>query len=129
PDDFELAKELVAQVQAGKINLKPKQNSGWYDYQTWSLEPLILPDTTPEAKHLEFGEEYRGLLVELFKGVLALTRETHIKQLENPPEASAAPPPKEKIKLFIAPEVSVEPLATAYLRRAIAYQFVRQVLV
>jgi hypothetical protein len=129
PDDFSLADELVAQVKAGKIDLTPSTNSGWYDYQTWSLESLVLPERTPEAERLEFGEEYRKLLVELFKGVLALTRETHVKQLEFPPAAAAAElPEKEKPKLFIGPEVSVEPLATAYLRRALAYRFVRNVI-
>ena len=38
----------------------------------------------PEAQRLKLDESYRKELVGLFKALLALTRETHIKQLEVP---------------------------------------------
>lgn len=61
----------------------------------------------------------------MFKALLALTRETHIKQLEIPMVGAAMPrhPP-----IRISPDLSVEPLPTYYLRRARSYQFVREVL-
>ncbi|HEV3006579.1 MAG TPA: hypothetical protein VGX78_19065, partial [Pirellulales bacterium] len=129
PESFSLADELVAGVRSGEIDLTPRPDSGWYDYQTWALEPMALPERMPEAEHLQLGDEYRKQLLELFKGVLALTRETHVKQLEVPRAAAEAPPPKERVKIDIAPELCAEPLASFYLRRAVAYRFIRQVLV
>jgi hypothetical protein len=120
--------ELIARIRAGDIDLSPKDESGWYDYQTWALEPLVNPDKTPESVHLKFEETYRKQLVELFKGVLALTRETHIKQADNPAPAAEAAVPEPRPEFYVGPELSVEPLATVYLRRAMAYRFIRGVL-
>ena len=76
----------------------------------------------PEARHLEFSEEYKKELVGLLKALMALTRETHIKQLEIPIAGAARP------RVEIRPEVSLEPLASYYLRRAESYRFVHRVL-
>ena len=48
-----------------------------------ALEPLVIPDQMPEAKHLRMDDSYKKELAKLFKALLALTRETHIKQLES----------------------------------------------
>ena len=68
-------------MRSGEVNLEPTGESGWYDHQTWSLEPLVVPDRTPEAARLELGKRYRKHLEDLFRGALALARETHVKQL------------------------------------------------
>jgi hypothetical protein len=128
PAGFNLAEELMSQIRAGKIQLEPRNESGWYDYQTWSLEPMAIPEKMPESKHLQFSDSYRKQLRELFKGILALTRETHIKQLEIPAPAAAVRPNEERKVVTIYPELSAEPLATHYLRRAIGYRFVHGVL-
>ncbi len=131
PDSFNLAEKLIEEIKAGRINLTPRKNSGWYDYQTYSLESLILPEKSPEGKKLEFTESYVKELEELFKSLLALTRETHIKQLEIPRMAGAArrkEPDEPKIRIDIYPELSLEPLATYYLRRARSYNFIHSVL-
>lgn len=130
PDGFNLADELVARVSSGDIKLAPRADSGWYDYQTWSLEPLLLPDSCPEASRLALSPTYRDHLRELFKGMLALTRETHIKQLETPGVASAPEPfePEFRPEFRIFPELTVEPLAEMYRRRAASYRFIRGVL-
>jgi hypothetical protein len=120
--------ELVARIRAGGIDLSPTGKSGWYDYQTWALEPLVTPEKTPEAVHLKLEETYRKQLIELFKGVLALTRETHIKQLSPPAPAPAAEGREERLSFYVTPELSVEPLATVYLRRSMSYRFIRGVL-
>src|SRR5262249_2782630 len=62
----------------------------------------------------------------LVKGILALTRETHVKQLELP-APTARPRPKVVI-IDVKPDLSAEPLATYYARRAASYRFVRSVL-
>ncbi|MGO8790608.1 MAG: hypothetical protein ACLQVL_24935 [Terriglobia bacterium] len=126
PEGFNLADEMVKRLRAGQLDLKPKPNSGWYDYQTFALEPLAVPERMPEAQRLQFDESYRRELVGLFKALLALTRETHVKQLEMPTLGSAAP--SRIVRLQITPDLTVEPLATYYLRRARSYRFVRGVL-
>jgi hypothetical protein len=130
PDDFDLMKTLVAEIKAGKIDLTPTPDSGWYDHQTWALQPLLVPEKMPEASHLSVGDEYRKHLEELFKGTLALTRETHVKQLDFPAPAAEAPPPivEKKPELFIAPDLVIEPLPQVYVRRAQSYLFVREVI-
>lgn len=124
PEGFSLVDEMITRIQEGRLSLHPSVDSGWYDYQTWALEPLVIPDKMPEAKHLELNESYRKQLLELFKGILALTRETHIKQLEVP-LAGAAPEP---VMIHIFPELDAEPLATYYFRRAGSYSFIRKIL-
>jgi hypothetical protein len=127
PGGFSLIDELLARIRDGRIDLSPKPTSGWYDYQTWALEPLAAPERAAESARLELADTYREHLTELFKGLYALNRETHIKQAEIPyPAAEAAPEPRPKI--YIAPEVTVEPLAEHYQRRATGYRFVRTAL-
>ncbi len=124
PPGFDLMDELIRQVQAGNVALRPGQNSGWYDYQTWALEPMIRPEESPEFSNLELDESYRAQLIELFKGILSLTRETHVKQLEIPKPGAAPLLPG----IVVYPELSAEPLATYYQRRAIGYRFIREVI-
>src|SRR5262249_12647480 len=44
PEGFDLMGELIRRVRSGDIHLMPGEPSGWYDHQTWSLEPLLLPE-------------------------------------------------------------------------------------
>ena len=130
PEGFDLMTEVIARVRSGELSLEPRADSGWYDHQLWSLDPLVRLETTPEGSRLQPNDEYKKHLEELFKGTFALTRETHVKQLEFPPPASEAGdrPVKEREKVYIAPNPSVEILPAMYLRRAQSYAFVRQVL-
>jgi hypothetical protein len=124
PAGFELAQALVDGVRAGTLSLAPRAGSGWYDHVAFSLEPLAVPERQPEAVRLELGERYRAELVGLLKGLLALARETHVKQLEVP-SVGAAVPRREAI---VSPALRVEPLPSHYLRRARAYEFVERAL-
>ncbi|HEV3122532.1 MAG TPA: hypothetical protein VGY53_11545, partial [Isosphaeraceae bacterium] len=128
PAGFSLVDEMIKRIKSGQIALKPTEKSGWYDYQTWALEPLVIPERMPESGHLQAGEGYRKQLLELFKGILALTRETHIKQLEVPMAGAMAPMRPRRPEVTIRPDLTAEPLATFYRRRADAYRFVRGVL-
>src|SRR6185369_15832768 len=114
-------------IQNRELSLKPNSNSGWYDYALWALEPLVLTDELPESHKREFSPEYTGCLLDLFKGVYCLTRETHVKQLEILVcgSASYCPPPQ----IQITPEFSVEPLPSVFYRRAFGYGFLYDVLV
>jgi hypothetical protein len=124
PEGFNLIQEMIRRIRLHQLSLKPSPDSGWYDYQTWALEPLVVPNEMPEARHLRYDAAYARLLEELFKGILALTRETHIKQLEVPPAPGAAPAPvSPRVEITIYPELSTEPLASYYFRRAESYGF------
>lgn len=127
PDGFVLIDEMVNRIRSGKIKLAPRKDSGWYDYQVWSLEPLVVPTKMPEAQHLRFSDNYEKQLVELFKGLIALSRETHIKQLGKSGGGGAGGS-DQTIRIFIFPALSCEPLATYYFRRAVSYKFVKDLL-
>jgi hypothetical protein len=130
PPDFPLMDTLVERVKTGALDLTPRFDSGWYDQQLWSLEPFVRPHHMPEGRRWTANDEYHKHLVELFKGVWALARETHIKDLELAPASAAAPfdRPEPKIRINVDPQLSAEPVATSYLRRAMSYRFVRTVL-
>ena len=127
PDGFSLAEEMIKQLRDGSLNLDPTETSGWYDVQTWALEPLVLPHKTPEASRLRMNDRYRHQLDDLFKSILALTRETHVKQLEVL-MVGARMGSDPEIFIEVRPELSVEPLRTYYERRADCYDFVRRLL-
>lgn len=123
PVGFNLADELVRRIRDGDLNLEPTPTSGFYAYQTWALEPLVAPDRMPEAPRLNLDETYRRQLDELFRGLLTLRRETHIKQLEIPLVGAAAGP-----RFKVRPELRVEPVPQFYLRSALGYRFLRREL-
>jgi hypothetical protein len=123
PESFDLLTTLIERIRRGELSLSPRPDSGWYDLQTWSFEPLLLPEKTAESSKIRTSARYRKCLEELFKGSLVLARETHIKQLEVLELGSLA-----LQKLVISPTLTVEPLCTCYLRRAVGYALVRALL-
>ncbi len=125
PEGFDLMAELIRRVRSGEVDLNPTDQSGWYDRQTWSLEPLLVPDRMPERSRLELGKRYRKHLEDLFRGALALSREAHVKQIGGGRGGYGGPtqPP-----IWVGPNLSVEPLPSLYARRASGYRFVRSVL-
>ena len=129
PEGFDLMTKVIAHLKSGNLSFQPQRDSGWYDHQLWSLEPLVRFDTAPEAKQLKPNDAYRQHLEELFKGTYALMRETHIRQEEaKTEEAKESEEKKEREKVYISPDPHVELLPTMYLRRAQSYRFVREVL-
>jgi hypothetical protein len=122
PQGFDLMAELVRRVRSGQVSLQPTEESGWYDHQAWSLEPLVVPDRMPESARLQWGPRYREHLVDLFRGALALARETHVKQVAVALGGCAFLP------FYVRPDLTVEPLPSHYARRADGYRFVRIVL-
>jgi len=131
PANFQLMEELVSRVKSGTLDLAPRPNSGWYDRQIWSLEPYVRPHQMPEGSRWTANDEYHEHLTKLFKGVWALARETHIKDLELIAVASEEAnfdQPKPKIKVRVEPQLSAEPVATSYFRRGLGYRFVRNLL-
>lgn len=126
PPGFDLMTELIRSVRSDKVKLEPTDASGWYDHQTWSLEPLIVLSRSPEGVRHVYGPRYRKQLEELFRGTLALMRETHAKGggggYGGGGRGPLIPP------MVVRPDLTVEPLPTMYARRAASYRFVRSVL-
>jgi hypothetical protein len=128
PETFSLADEMIKGIREGSIRLDPTDTSGWYDWQTWALEPLVVPERMPEGARLRMDEAYREQLTELFKAILSLTREAHVKQLHHPCPGASLGPQDPRTIVRVSPELTVEPLGTYYERRARGYKFVRSVL-
>lgn len=128
PPGFSLAREMLKALRAGEIDLGPTPASGWYDMQTWALEPLALLETMPEGVRLRTNDRYREQLDELFQAVLSLTRETHVKQLDCPTIGAAMGRLDAAPIAWIQPGLTVEPLRSYYARRAETYDFVRALL-
>jgi len=126
PDGLTLGDALLSCIRSTELRLTPTRQSGWYDYQTWALEPLAVLERMPEGKRLRCDDDYRRQLDELFKGVLALTRETHVKQLDSLRTIAAIPEREPVVR--INPQLTIEPLPTYYLRRALGYSQVRATL-
>jgi hypothetical protein len=125
PEGFSLVDALIGCIRSGDVLLTPNGDSGWYDYQTWALEPLVVPERMPEAKHLELDPSYRQHLLELFRGLLAMTRETHVKQVGFEDLFACG---LMRQSIMVSPNLTVEPLPSYYRRRAISYGFIRGVL-
>jgi hypothetical protein len=125
PEGFDLMTEVIRRVRSGEVNLEPTDSSGWYDHQTFSLEPLVVPDRMPESGRLELGKRYRRHLDDLFRGALALARETHAKQAGGGRGGYCG---SRERPIWVNPDLTVEPLPTLYARRAETYRFVRSVL-
>jgi hypothetical protein len=109
---------LIARVGDGRLSLAPEAGSGWYDHVLHALEPLIVPDRTPEARKLRLAQDYRDDLKDLFRSLLGGARESHVKQIELD-YVSGCP-------LVVSPHLSFEPLAEHYRRRAASYRFARE---
>ncbi|PYQ45124.1 MAG: hypothetical protein DMF77_05220 [Acidobacteria bacterium] len=81
PDGFSLVDEMVRRIRAGLLALHPSGRSGWYEWQTWALEPLLAPDKTPEAARLRMNDGYRRQFEEMFKPATAVAREANPRPL------------------------------------------------
>ncbi len=128
PADANLMVTLIRRIRSGEVDLKPSQKlggDGWYQYQVYALETLLLPGRGQENNKLLLTAEYKKRLVEAFKALITTRRETHARQL------SGAKCECEKMPLKqgeVSPRLRIEPCATFYLRTARAYAFLRNFL-
>lgn len=124
PPDVSLIDEIIEAIRNQALELQPAADSGWYDYQLWALETLLVPERGPESDYLLLTAGYKEKLIESFKSIVTQTRETHVKQATGfMVETSAESPP-----IAIYPQFSVEPFPTFYLRSARAYRFLETFL-
>ncbi len=119
PPDVNYMEQLIIAIRDGLIDLKPDPDSGWYDYQSYALETLLLPERGAESDHLLLTKAYKEKLLETFESIMTQNRETHVKQLDMGVSLSSAPTPEADLY----PLFPVEPFPTFYLRNARAYRF------
>lgn len=113
-------------VKSGELTLKPTRESGWYDYQQFSLEPFLLPEKMPEGKKLSFDSLYRKRLENAFRTRATQTRETRAKRQAH--DTKLAGPSESEVLLLVRPSLKIEPMPTYYMRIGDAYGFLQRAI-
>ncbi len=113
--------DFITAIRSGDVDLAPVADSGWYDYQIFALEPLLLPERALETDKLRLKRRYQQRLANAFKSIITQRRETHLKQeaITLCPEAESAGFPAEHELAALV--LTLEPAATNYLRTARCY--------
>jgi hypothetical protein len=125
PGGANLMKELIAAIRSGKVDLTPRENSGWYDHQVYALQTMLLPEMGEEHNKLVLTKPYKKRMLEAFAALITKRRETHARQLSASEPKSAAPPQElEEVK----PRLRVEPCPSYYVRTARSYAFLQNFL-
>lgn len=124
PPDADLMFELVKAIRDGKVDLKPGEQSGWYDYQVYALETFLLPARGAEHRKLQLGKRYKERMLQAFAALITKRRETHARQAEAAKTGADWKPPRESY----SPRLRVEPNPTYFLRQARAYAFLQAYL-
>lgn len=124
PPDANLMRELITRIRSGEVDLSPRPDSGWYDFQVHALETMLLPERGAEHERLLLTKGYKRRMLEAFAALVTKRRETHVRQLDVPRVTSAVP----RQELKIAPDLRLEPALTYYLRTARAYDFLARFL-
>ncbi|MBK9974125.1 MAG: hypothetical protein IPP14_05055 [Planctomycetes bacterium] len=121
----DLMRDFIKAIRDGSLDLKPGPESGWYDYQVFTLEAFVLPERAPENEKLLLSRKYKLRLIEAFKAQVTKYRETHIRDaLTAGAKASAPAEPEEAL----TPRLRVEPNPTFFLRLARSYAFLQKFL-
>lgn len=120
PAGTDVMDAFIAGIRAGEVDLTPAADAGWYDYQMWALETLLLPERGPESQHLLLTADYKQKLIDTFRSILTQNRETHVKQIPGFGVGGSGPDETD-----IYPLYPVEPFPTFYLRTARGYRFLR----
>jgi hypothetical protein len=126
PAGANLMVTLIRRIRSGEVDLKPNAKpggDGWYQYQVYALETLLLPTRGQEKDKLLLTAEYKKRLVEAFKAMITTRRETNSKATV---PASCAEKPLSSRQ--VSPRLRIEPCATFYLRTARAYAFLQNFL-
>ena len=118
PPGANLMKELVGRIRSGEVDLMPHDKSGWYDYQVYALETLLLPERGEEHNKLLLTRPYKKRMLEAFAALITKRRETHVAKTGG---ALAAAPPQELEE--VRPRLRVEPCPSYFLRTARSYAF------
>jgi len=125
PAGTNLMNTLIRRIRSGEIDLKPGTEDGWYQYQVYALETMLLPTRGQESDKLQLTANYKKRLAEAFKALMTKRRETHSRQLG----VAASPTGPAPLRAGeVRPRLRIEPCPTFYLRTARAYAFVQNLL-
>ncbi len=125
PEGANLMRELVGAIRSGKVDLTPREDSGWYDHQVYALETLLLPQVGEEQNKLLLTKAYKRRMLEAFQALITKRRETHVRQLDtSAPAAEMRPQELEQIR----PRLRVEPCPSYFVRTARSYAFLHDFL-
>jgi hypothetical protein len=125
PQGANLMIELIRAVRSGQVDLAPRKDDGWYQYQAYALETFLLPSRGQEEQKLLLTSSYKKRLVEAFQALITKRRETHARQLDTAKSVAEGRP---LARGEVQPRLRVEPCATFYLRTARAYAFLENFL-
>ncbi len=125
PASTNLMQEFVRRIRSGELDLTPQPNSGWYDYQVFALETMLLPENGEESSKLLLTRTYKKRMLEAFKALVTKRRETHVRQQSNSSVGAAAPPTLQNVQ----PRLRIEPCPSYQLRTARSYSFLLDLLV
>jgi hypothetical protein len=118
PENADLMHELIRRIRSGEVLLQPGPDSGWYDYQVYALETLLLPEKGEEHEKLLLTKEYKKRMLEAFQALVTKHRETHVRQIPTTVSKAEPTPPQE-----VTPRLRCEPCPSYYLRTARSYAF------
>ena len=121
-------RELVKAIRSGSVDLQPKENSGWYDYQVYALETLLVPKRGEESKWLLLTGNYKRRRLEAFHALITKRKETHVLRSESGVKTAASAPLQPDPLERFSPRLRIEPAPTYYLRMARSYRFLNQAL-
>ncbi len=123
----DVMRELVKAIRSGTVDLHPTEKSGWYDYQVYALETLLVPKRGDESKSLLLSGNYKRRRLEAFQALMTKRKETHVLRSESKFAVESALARPEPLERF-SPRLRLEPAPTYYLRMARSYRFLNQVL-
>lgn len=126
PPNADLMREFVTRIRSGKIDLAPRPSSGWYEYQVYALETLLLAGQGEEVNKLVLSASYKKRALEAFQALVTKRRETHLRQLTTSTKMEDAKMERPKT---VAPQLRLEPCPTYLIRTARAYAFLETFLV
>jgi hypothetical protein len=117
--DESIMNRLIRAIREGEVDLTPDADSGWYAYQVYALETLLVPERAQEGNKLLLSKAYKERLIDAFQTMLTKQRELHLGFLFQPDSA------KFDYVATVTPDLSVDPTATVYLRTARALRFLQ----
>ncbi|MHC5538403.1 hypothetical protein ACYOEI_09260, partial [Singulisphaera rosea] len=123
PPRADLMRELITAIRSGKVDLKPRKDGGWYEYQVYALETLLLPEKGEESAKLLLTKSYKTRMLEAFKALMTKHRETHVRSLVETVTTEAIKPLTD-----VRPRLRVEPNPSYFLRTARSYAFLASFL-
>jgi hypothetical protein len=119
PEGADTLAELVLAIQSGRLDLAPREGSGWLEQRMFAFEVFLLPERADEHEALVLTRRYKQRLVEAYRSRVVNVLETHVAGIA----LMAARPPQG-----MEPRLRVEPCATYAARMATSFAFVEDVL-